>query len=100
VVTLRRDGVATLEPAQRALYAARFFEDHAKVQRRDEHLRSLRREDEPDPLALTQHSYSQASAYVILLCRFEWDVEELASHLRIVVQTLMARLRWFDAWTR
>lgn len=60
----------------------------------------LRREDEPDPLALTQHSYSQASAYVILLCRFEWDAEELASHLRIVVQTLMARLRWFGAWTR
>ncbi|MDG0857494.1 hypothetical protein [Roseateles puraquae] len=60
----------------------------------------LRREDEPDPLALTQHSYSQASAYVILLCRFEWDAEELALHLRIVVHTLMARLRWFGAWTR
>lgn len=59
----------------------------------------LRREEAPDPLSLTQHSYSQASAYVILLCRFEWDAEELASHLRIVVQTLMARLRWFGAWT-
>lgn len=59
----------------------------------------LRREDKPDPIALTQHSYSQASAYVILLCRFEWDAEELAAHLRVVVRTLLARLRWFGAWT-
>jgi hypothetical protein len=60
----------------------------------------LRREDAPDPLALTRHSYSQASAYVILLCRFHWDAEELAEHLRIVEHTLLARLRWFGAWTR
>jgi hypothetical protein len=60
----------------------------------------LRREDAPGPLSLTQHSYSQASAYVILLCRFDWDAEELAKHLRIVVQTLAAKLRWFGAWTR
>lgn len=60
----------------------------------------LRREDGPDPIVLTQHSYSQASAYIILLCRFDWDAEELAAHLRIVVQTLLARLRWFGAWTR
>lgn len=57
-------------------------------------------EEVPEPLALTRHSYSQASAYVILLCRFEWDAEELASHLRIVVQTLLSRIRWFGAWTR
>ncbi len=38
--------------------------------------------------------------YVILLCRFDWDAEELAEHLRIVEQTLLARLRWFGAWTR
>lgn len=60
----------------------------------------LRREEVPDPLALTRHSYSQASAYVILLSRFDWDAEELAAHLRIVVQTLVTRLRWFGAWTR
>ena len=60
----------------------------------------LRREDAPDPLALTRHSYSQASAYVVLLCRFDWDAEELAEHLRIVEHTLLARLRWFGAWTR
>ncbi len=66
----------------------------------DPAIRLLRREDGPDPIMLTQHSYSQASAYVILLCRFDWDAEELAAHLRIVVQTLFARLRWFGAWTR
>ncbi|MDY0748968.1 hypothetical protein SNE35_31005 [Paucibacter sp. R3-3] len=60
----------------------------------------LRREEIPDPLSLTRHSYSQASAYVILLCRFDWDAQELAEHLRIVEQTLLARLRWFGAWTR
>ena len=60
----------------------------------------LRREETFDPLALARHSYSQASAYVILLCRFDWDAEELAAHLRIVTQTLVARLRWFGAWTR
>jgi len=60
----------------------------------------LRREEVPDPLALTRHSYSQASAYVILLCRFDWDAEELAAHLRIVVRTLVDRLRWHGAWTR
>lgn len=59
----------------------------------------LRREDAPDPLELTRHSYSQASAYVILLCRFDWDAGELAAHLRIVVQTLLSRLRCFGAWT-
>lgn len=60
----------------------------------------LRREEESDPILLTRHSYSQASAYVILLCRFDWDAENLAAHLRIVLQTLLARLRWFGAWTR
>nr|WP_295074710.1 hypothetical protein [uncultured Roseateles sp.] len=60
----------------------------------------LRQEDEPDPLGLSKHSYSQASAYVILLSRFDWDAEELAVHLCIVVHTLRARLRWFGAWTR
>jgi hypothetical protein len=60
----------------------------------------LRREEAADPLALTQHSYSQASAYVIPLCRFDWDAEALATHLRVVVRTLLTRLRWFGAWTR
>ncbi len=60
----------------------------------------LRRDDVPDPIALTRHSYSQASAYVILLCRFDWDAEELAGHLCVVERTLIARLRWFGALTR
>lgn len=60
----------------------------------------LRLEDAPDPLELTWHSYSQASAYVILLCRFEWDIEHLAVHLRIVEKSLVAKVRWAGAWTR
>ena len=60
----------------------------------------LRRDEVPDPIALTRQSYSQASAYVILLCRFGWDAEELADHLRIVRQTLISRLRWFGALTQ
>lgn len=87
----KEDGDSAVHAMARLLTAPETFDPAISL---------LRREGEPDPLALTQHSYSQASAYVILLCRFEWDAEELASHLRIVVQTLMARLRWFGAWTR
>lgn len=53
-----------------------------------------------DPLALIQHSYSQASAYFILLDRFDWSAEELAEHLRIAVDTLRGRIKWFGAWIR
>lgn len=60
----------------------------------------LRREEVPDPHALTKHSYSQASAYVILLSRFDWDTDELAAHLRILVRTLRDRVHWSHAWTR
>lgn len=42
--------------------------------------------------ALIQHSYSQASAYAILLHRFDWDLESLATYLRRVVPTLRGRL--------
>ena len=41
-----------------------------------------------DPLALTRHSYSQASAYVILLDRFDWDLQALADHLRLIAATV------------
>lgn len=45
-------------------------------------------EERFDPLALTRHSYSQASAYVILLHRFDWDLQVLADHLRLVAATV------------
>lgn len=45
-----------------------------------------------DPLELVKHSYSQASAYVILLDRFDWDLVILAEQLRLVVSTVRSRL--------
>lgn len=45
-------------------------------------VRLLDEEDRFDPMALIQYSYSQASAYVILLHRFDWDLADLADHLR------------------
>lgn len=50
-------------------------------------------EDEIDYTKMVRHSYSEASAYVLLLIRFDWDVEALAADLRVVVQTLRKRLR-------
>lgn len=55
-------------------------------------VRLLDDEDRFDPMALIQYSYSQASAYVILLHRFDWDLADLADHLRIVVATLRAKV--------
>lgn len=60
----------------------------------------LHREEVSAPLALVQESYSQASAYVILLDRFHWDTADLAAHLRVVVQTLLTRMRFYIAWIR
>lgn len=49
-------------------------------------------EDRFSPLALIQHSYSQASAYVILLHRFDWDLEALAEHLRLAAATVRHKI--------
>jgi hypothetical protein len=48
---------------------------------------------EVDHLRLVKHSYSEASAYVILLARHEWDLDQLAGYLRIAARTLRRRLR-------
>lgn len=50
-------------------------------------------EDEVDYSKIVRHSYSEASAYVLLLIRFDWDVEALASDLRITVPTLRKHLK-------
>ncbi|KQU80357.1 hypothetical protein ASE08_22330 [Rhizobacter sp. Root16D2] len=50
-------------------------------------------EDEIDYAQIVRHSYSEASAYVHLLIRFDWDVGALAADLRVSVQTLRKRLR-------
>lgn len=42
--------------------------------------------------AVIKHSYSQASAYVILLHRFEWDLGSLSEYLRLVLSTLRKRM--------
>lgn len=57
-------------------------------------------EETPNAAQVTRHSYSQASAYVILLYRFDWDASDLAHHLCMVVATLRARLRWHAALMR
>ena len=44
------------------------------------------------PLELVKHSYSQASAYVILLDRFDWELERLANHLRLVASTVRSKM--------
>lgn len=61
-------------------------------------VRLLDEEDRFDPLALVQYSYSQASAYVILLHRFDWDLANLADHLRIMATTLRAKVCASGAW--
>lgn len=61
-------------------------------------VRLLDKEDRFDPMALIQYSYSQASAYVILLHRFDWHLADLADHLRIVVATLRAKVCAIGAW--
>lgn len=49
-------------------------------------------EDEPWVLQVTCHSYSQASAYAILLHRFDWDLESLADALRLAIYTVRGRI--------
>ncbi|WP_374590350.1 hypothetical protein [Aquabacterium sp.] len=60
--------------------------------------RLIEEENRFDPMALIQYSYSQASAYVILLHRFDWDLANLADHLRVVVATLRTKVCASGAW--
>lgn len=43
-------------------------------------------------LEVVKYSYSQYSAYMILLNRFEWDVIALAEHLRLLANTVSQRV--------
>lgn len=49
-------------------------------------------EKRSEPPELVRHSYSQASAYVILLHRFDWELDSLAEDLRMVISTLRRRM--------
>jgi hypothetical protein len=50
-------------------------------------------QDSADVGEAVTRSYSEASAYVLLLMRFEWEALELAMHLQIALATLRLRLR-------
>jgi len=50
-------------------------------------------EGEADFAKIARRSYSEASAYVLLLIRFDWNVDELAADLRVAAQTLRKRLK-------
>lgn len=52
----------------------------------------LAEEDRAAPLRLAQHSYSQASAWLILLHRFDWALDALASNLRLIDDTVRRRI--------
>lgn len=45
-----------------------------------------------DHLSLIQHSYSQTTAYLILLNRFNWSLELLANHLQVMTLTVRKRI--------
>lgn len=79
----KEDGESALDALARLLTAPEQF---------DPLVRLLDEEERFDPLSLIQHSYSQASAYVILLHRFAWDLEVLAAHLHLVADTVRARV--------
>ena len=55
-------------------------------------LRLLAKQEQSAALELVKRSYSQAAAYVILLCRFDWDLETVAGHLQLVASTVKSRL--------
>jgi len=55
-------------------------------------VQAAQEEDSDSVLGLIRYSYSQCAAYLILLNRFEWDIEVLADHLRVVVSTVNTRL--------
>ncbi len=51
-------------------------------------------------MAVIKHSYSQAAAYLILLERFTWDMDDLADFLKVVTATLRGRIQQSSAWIR
>lgn len=50
------------------------------------------REEITELSELLRSSYSEASAYVLLLVRFDWDLRDVAAYLHIMIETLRRRL--------
>lgn len=50
-------------------------------------------EEQHELVAIVRHSYSEASAYVLLLIRVDWHIEDLAALLRIGISALRQRLK-------
>ncbi len=59
----------------------------------DPAIRALQEEQGHALVDAVRHSYSEASAYVLLLIRFEWDAPELAVHLHVGLATFRHRLK-------
>lgn len=77
------DPGAAIDSLSRLLTAPEHFDPIIRLQANQEQSRLL---------AIVRHSYSQASAYVILLHRADWDFGKLAGSLGIVLPTLWSRL--------
>lgn len=59
----------------------------------DPQVRQQALEEKDDLIAVIQQSYSEASAYVLLLVRMDWHLEDLAGLLQIGQDALKQRLR-------
>lgn len=57
-------------------------------------------EEQHELVAVVRHSYSEASAYVLLLIRVDWHIEDLAELLWIGVSALRQRLKKAGLLTR
>ena len=59
----------------------------------DPQMRLQLHEERQDITQISRHSYSEAAAYVLLLVRVDWHIEDLAALLRIGVDALRRRLK-------
>lgn len=59
----------------------------------DPQMRQQALDEQDDLVAMVRHSYSEAVAYVLLLIRVDWHLEDLAELLAVGRQALKCRLR-------
>lgn len=57
-------------------------------------------ERQEELLEIVGHSYSQFSAYMILLDRFKWDMLAVAEHLKLLATTVARRMQAYREHTR